>query len=47
MANLLQQKVTVEFELARVNIDEIVKIIEKAGFQVPLEKKSLLVEGMT
>lgn len=47
MANLLQQKVTVEFDQTKVNIDEIVKIIEKAGFQVPLERKSLLVEGMT
>ena len=45
--NLLQQKAIIEFDSGKVKIDELVKTIEKTGYEVPLVKKTLLIEGMT
>lgn len=45
--NLLAQKATIEYDEDKVNIDSLVKIIEKTGYEVPVEKTTLLVEGMT
>lgn len=45
--NLLANKATVEFDSAATNKDTIIKTIEKTGYQVPLARETLLVEGMT
>lgn len=45
--NLLAQKATIEFDRDRVNVDELIRTIEKTGYEVPLVKKTLLIEGMT
>ncbi len=45
--NLLANKATVEFDPAVTSKDIIVKTIEKTGYEVPLTKEVLLVEGMT
>ncbi len=45
--NLLANKATVEFDSAATNKDMIVKTIEKTGYEVPLARETLLVEGMT
>ncbi|HMM69870.1 MAG TPA: heavy metal translocating P-type ATPase [Gudongella oleilytica] len=45
--NLLANKATVEFDSAATNKDMIVKTIEKTGYEVPLTRETLLVEGMT
>ncbi|NMB08962.1 MAG: cadmium-translocating P-type ATPase [Tissierellia bacterium] len=47
VVNLLQQKATIEFNPEIISIDEIIKIIEKTGYEVPLVKKTILIEGMT
>ena len=47
VVNLLANKATIEFDEDKVQADELVKIIEKTGFKVPLVKKTLIVEGMT
>lgn len=45
--NLLQQKATIEYDKEKIDLDQIVQTIEKTGYQVPLTKRTLLVEGMT
>lgn len=45
--NLLAQKATVEYDDEKMNIDTLVNTIEKTGYKVPIEKKILLIEGMT
>ena len=45
--NLLQQKATIEYDKEKIDPDQIVQTIEKTGYQVPLTKRTLLVEGMT
>lgn len=45
--NLLAQKANIEFDEGKINIDELVNTIEKTGYEVPLEQKTLLIEGMT
>lgn len=45
--NLLAQNATVEFDKDKLSVDDIVKTIEKTGYEVPLTKKTLIVEGMT
>jgi len=45
--NLLQQKANVEFNDEMINIKNLVDTIEKTGYQVPLQRKTLLIEGMT
>ena len=47
VVNLLQQKATIEFDTEKINIDEIVQTIERTGYEVPLVKRTILVEGMT
>lgn len=47
VVNLLANKATVEFDLEKINADNIIKTIEKSGYEVPLVTKTLLVEGMT
>ena len=45
--NLLANKATVEYDAGVTNRDTIVKTIEKTGYEVPLVREILLVEGMT
>ena len=45
--NLLQQKASVEYNSDEINIDELVKAIEKTGYEVPTDQRTLLIEGMT
>ncbi len=45
--NLLANKATVEFDSAATSKDMIIKTIEKTGYEVPLVRETLLVEGMT
>ncbi len=45
--NLLQQKATIEYDEQKVDISDIVDTIEKVGYQVPLVRKTLLIEGMS
>ena len=47
VVNLLANKATVEFDPEKLSADNIIKIIEKSGYEVPLVKKTLIVEGMT
>lgn len=47
VVNLLANKATVEFDEDKLTSDEIIKIIEKTGYEVPLVKKTLIVQGMT
>lgn len=35
--NLLQQKATIEFDLEKIKIDELIKTIEKAGYKAEIE----------
>lgn len=45
--NLLANKAVIEFDINKVKPDELIKTIEKTGYEVPLIKKTLIVEGMT
>ncbi|KNF09799.1 cadmium, zinc and cobalt-transporting ATPase CadA [Gottschalkia purinilytica] len=45
--NLIAKKATVEYDDKEVNVEHLIKSIEKAGFKVPLEKTTLNIEGMT
>ncbi len=45
--NLLQQKATIEYDEQKVDISDIVDTIEKVGYQVPLVRETLLIEGMS
>ncbi|MCR3956025.1 MAG: heavy-metal-associated domain-containing protein [Gudongella sp.] len=45
--NLSTNRATVSYDDEKVHKDDIVKTIEKTGYQVPPEKRTLLVEGMT
>lgn len=45
--NLLANKATIEFDQGKIKESEIIKVIEKTGYDVPLVTKTLLVEGMT
>ena len=45
--NLLANKATIEFDQDKTKESEIIKLIEKTGYDVPLVTKTLLVEGMT
>lgn len=47
VVNLLANKATIEFDDNKIKEEELVKIIEKTGFNVPLVKRTLTVEGMT
>ena len=47
VVNLLANKATVEFDSNKTSTDDIIKTIEKTGYEVPLTRRTLLVEGMT
>ena len=47
VVNLLANKATIEFDSSITTTDDIIKTIEKTGYEVPLTRKTLLVEGMT
>lgn len=47
VVNLLANKATIEFDKDKVTPDILIKTIEKAGYEVPLIKKTLIIEGMT
>ncbi len=45
--NLLANKASIEFDESKVKKEDLIKLIEKTGYDVPLEKTTLMVEGMT
>ncbi len=45
--NLLAQKATIEYDASKLSPIDLVNTIEKAGYEVPLVKKTYLIEGMT
>lgn len=45
--NLVSNKANVEFDSDKVKAVDLVRTIEKTGYEVPLVKRTLLVEGMT
>ena len=45
--NLIAQKATVEFDTEKIKVDGLIKTIEKTGYEVPLVKRTLIIEGMT
>lgn len=47
VVNLLANKATIEFDQDKLTPDLLIKTIEKAGYEVPLIKKTLIIEGMT
>ena len=47
VVNLLGQKATIEFNAEEVKPIDLIKTIEKAGYEVPTVSKTLLIEGMT
>ncbi len=47
VVNLLANKANIEFDTDKIKPEELVKVIEKTGYNVPLLKTTLIVEGMT
>ena len=47
VVNLIQQKATIEYDETKIGLEDIKLAIEKAGFEVPMEKRTVLVKGMT
>lgn len=47
VVNLLANKATIEFDTDKINPEDLIRTIEKTGYEVPLVKKTLIVEGMT
>lgn len=45
--NLLQNKANVEYDEEKININELVNTVEKTGYDVPMDQRTLLIEGMT
>ncbi len=45
--NLIQERASIDFQEDKLTIDDIVGLIEKAGFKVDIERRSLLIDGMT
>lgn len=45
--NLLQQRATIEFNEDKISLEEISETIDRAGFEVPTERRSVFVKGMT
>lgn len=45
--NLLSNKAVIEFDTDKIKEGEIINVIKKTGYEVPLEKRTLTVEGMT
>lgn len=45
--NLLANKATIEFDQDKISPNTLIKTIEKSGYEVPLIKKTLIIEGMT
>ena len=47
VVNLLSNRATVEFDDEKIKEGDIIKTIEKTGYEVPSVRKTLLIEGMT
>lgn len=47
VVNLLSNRAVIEFDDEKISKGDLIKTIEKTGYQVPTDKKTLLVEGMT
>lgn len=45
--NLLANRATIEFDADKIKEEDIINTIKKTGYEVPLEKRTLTVEGMT
>ena len=45
--NLLSNKATIDFDEEKISPEDLIKIIEKTGYEVPRVSHTLLVEGMT
>ena len=47
VVNLLANRATVEFDPEIIQANNLINVIEKAGYEVPIVSKTLLIEGMT
>ncbi len=47
VVNLIGQKAVVEFDDTKTTPSNLIHIVEKTGYEVPLVQKTLLIEGMT
>lgn len=47
VVNLLANKATIEYDSDKIKGEDLVKTIQKTGYEVPLVTRTLLVEGMT
>lgn len=47
VVNLLANKATIEYDSQIISVGDLIKVIEKTGYDVPLAKTTLLIEGMT
>ena len=47
VVNLLGQKATIEYDSSKLKPSDLIHIIEKTGYDVPLVSKTFLIEGMT
>lgn len=45
--NLLSNKAVIEYDEEKISKDELIKSIEKTGFEVPIVTKKVLIQGMT
>ena len=47
VVNLLAQKATIEYDRDKLNRSDLIETIEGSGYDVPIVKRTYLVEGMT
>lgn len=47
MVNLIAQKATIEYDKDKLSVEDMIKAVEKAGYQVPFTKITINIEGMT
>ena len=47
VVNLIAEKATIEYDINKINIETIIGIIEKTGYEVQLDKVILNIEGMS
>ncbi|MGF7060822.1 Cu+-exporting ATPase [Brassicibacter mesophilus] len=47
MVNLIAQKATIEYDKDKLSVEDMIKAVEKAGYQVPSTKITINIEGMT
>jgi P-type Cu+ transporter len=47
VVNLIAQKATIEYDKDKLSVEDMIKAVEKAGYQVPSTKITINIEGMT